>query len=129
MPYFSDLDKITQELFRSKLKADRGYPEKHLIYNESFYTYDEWCEYIRDNFIANSCDYYNMDEITRYYPPKMRLRSSPYKDDVVEVDEYINRETIKYNIPIDWELLFNDKLQDNSLQTIIIEGTEYYYYD
>jgi hypothetical protein len=70
-----------------------------------------------------------MDEITRYYPPKMRLRSSPYKDDVVQVDEYINGEKIKYNIPIDWELLFNDKLQDNSLQTILIEGTKYYYYD
>ena len=124
MTCYCDLDETTQELIHREL-IKIGY-EINDNY-QSFYTYNEWCEYIMDNFIANSFD--NQSDTERYFPTKMHLRSSPYEVEKLDTEEYINGKIIKSNRYINWELLFNDRIQDQSLNSIIIEGTKYYYYD
>ena len=124
MTCYCELDETTQELIHREL-IKIGYEINDN--DQPFYTYNEWCEYIMDNFIANSLD--NQSETERYFPTKMQMRSSPYEAQKVDTEEYINGKTIKSTIYINWELLFNDRIQDQSLNSIIIEGTEYYYYD
>ena len=74
-------------------------------------------------------DISDASDARRYYTTKKQLDPSLYEESRVETCECINGKEKKSTKYINWELCYHEKIQDNSLHCITIEGTDYYYYD
>ena len=126
MTAYYELDEINKKLIYSQvIKLGGEITDDY----QQFYTYDEWCEYIKDNIMANDNSDDDECDARRYYITKKQLDPSLYEESRVETCKYINGKEKKSTKYINWELCYHERMQDDALHSIMIEGTDYYYYD